>query len=102
MKKIELEITIPKELDGKRLDVALSELLPEYSRSKIQSWIKAGEVGVNNLNHRQRDVVNADDIIKINTVPKNTDKDQAEASRVSCTSRGGESKTYTRECPITL
>ena len=42
MKKIELEITIPKELDGKRLDVALSELLPEYSRSKIQSWIKAG------------------------------------------------------------
>ena len=79
MKKIELEITIPKELDGKRLDVALSELLPEYSRSKIQSWIKAGEVGVNNLNHRQRDVVNADDIIKINTVPKNTDKDQAEA-----------------------
>ena len=79
MKKIELEITIPKELDGKRLDVALSELLPEYSRSKIQSWIKAGEVGVNNLNHRQRDVVNADDIIKINTVPKNTNKDQAEA-----------------------
>ena len=79
MKKIELEITIPKELDGKRLDVALSELLPEYSRSKIQSWIKAGEVGVNNLNHRQRDVVNADDIVKINTVPKNTDKDQAEA-----------------------
>ncbi len=79
MKKIELEITIPKELDGKRLDVALSELLPEYSRSKIQSWIKAGEVGVNNLNQRQRDVVNADDIIKINTVPKNTDKDQAEA-----------------------
>ncbi len=79
MKKIELEITIPKELDGKRLDVALSELLPEYSRSKIQSWIKAGEVGVNNLNHRQRDVVNANDIIKINTVPKNTDKDQAEA-----------------------
>ena len=79
MKKIKLEITIPKELNGKRLDVALSELLPEYSRSKIQSWIKAGEVGVNNLNHRQRDVVNADDIIKINTVPKNTDKDQAEA-----------------------
>ena len=79
MKKIELEITIPKELDGKRLDVALSELLPEYSRSKIQSWIKAGGVGGNNLNHRQRDVVNADDIIKINTVPKNTDKDQAEA-----------------------
>ena len=79
MKKIELEIAIPKELDGKRLDVALSELLPEYSRSKIQSWIKAGGVGGNNLNHRQRDVVNADDIIKINTVPKNTDKDQAEA-----------------------
>ncbi len=79
MKKIELEIAIPKELDGKRLDVALSKLLPEYSRSKIQSWIKAGEVEVNNLNHRQRDVINANDIVRINTALKDIGKDQAEA-----------------------
>jgi 23S rRNA pseudouridine1911/1915/1917 synthase len=31
---------------GKRLDVFLHERLPEYSRSRLQSWIKAGRVRI--------------------------------------------------------
>ncbi len=35
---------MPEALAGRRLDQALAELLPEYSRSRIQEWIDAGLV----------------------------------------------------------
>ncbi len=35
---------IPPELAGLRLDQALAEMFPEYSRSRLAQWIKAGEV----------------------------------------------------------
>ena len=78
MKKIQLETIVPKELEDKRLDLVLSKLFPKYSRSKIQSWIKAGEVEVNDLNYKQRDTVNYGDVIKINTTLRNIVKDKAE------------------------
>ena len=78
MRKIQLEIVIPEKFKGKRLDLALSKLFPEHSRSRIQSWIKSGEVEVNNSKYKQRNVVNSGDIIKINTTLKNIDKHQAE------------------------
>ena len=78
MRKIQLKIVIPEKFKGKRLDLALSKLFPEHSRSRIQSWIKAGEVEVNNSKYKQRNVVNSGDIIKINTTLKSIDKHQAE------------------------
>ncbi len=78
MRKIQLEIVIPEKFKGKRLDLALSKLFPEHSRSRIQSWIKSGEVEVNNSKYKQRNVVNSGDIIKINTTLKSIDKHQAE------------------------
>jgi 23S rRNA pseudouridine1911/1915/1917 synthase len=35
-------------MTGDRLDVALSEMLPDYSRSKITAWIKSGAALINN------------------------------------------------------
>jgi Pseudouridylate synthases, 23S RNA-specific len=78
MRKIELETIVPKELEGKRLDLVLSKLFPKYSRSKIQSWIKAGEVTVNDSDYKQRSAVNYGDIIKINTIFRSIVKDRAE------------------------
>ncbi len=40
------EIVIPDEAAGKRLDKALAELFPEYSRSRIRAWIDTGQVSV--------------------------------------------------------
>ncbi|HSI25023.1 MAG TPA: 23S rRNA pseudouridine(1911/1915/1917) synthase RluD [Methylotenera sp.] len=37
-------LNIPMDLGGQRLDVALQQLLPEHSRSRLQAWIKAGLV----------------------------------------------------------
>jgi 23S rRNA pseudouridine1911/1915/1917 synthase len=51
------ELSIPLELAGSRLDQALAELLPEYSRSRLQGWIKAGSVTVDGRVLRPRDKV---------------------------------------------
>lgn len=37
---------------GKRLDVFLQEQLPEFSRSRLQDWIKAGRVRINGAGGR--------------------------------------------------
>jgi 23S rRNA pseudouridine1911/1915/1917 synthase len=37
---------IPPELAGQRLDQVLVQLLPEYSRSRLQEWIRDGRVSV--------------------------------------------------------
>lgn len=39
-------LTVPDHLFGKRLDQILSILLPQYSRTLLQSWIKSGYVAV--------------------------------------------------------
>ncbi|PXF62409.1 23S rRNA pseudouridine(1911/1915/1917) synthase RluD [Kangiella spongicola] len=44
---IELRHTFDEKVYGKRLDLALSETFEEYSRSRIQDWVKQGFVKVN-------------------------------------------------------
>jgi len=44
-----LTLTISNDLGGLRLDVALQRILPEHSRSRLQTWIKEGLVTVDNL-----------------------------------------------------
>ena len=39
-----LMLVIPAHLSGTRLDQALAELLPQYSRSRLQAWITEGAV----------------------------------------------------------
>ena len=39
-------LTIPAELGGLRLDLALARLLPEHSRSRLQGWLRAGFIRV--------------------------------------------------------
>jgi 23S rRNA pseudouridine1911/1915/1917 synthase len=39
-------LEVPAHLAGDRLDAALARLLPQYSRSRLQRWIDAGQVQV--------------------------------------------------------
>lgn len=41
-----ITLTIPNDCGGLRLDQALARLMPEYSRSRLQAWIKDGLVTV--------------------------------------------------------
>lgn len=51
------ESRIPAELSGQRLDQALAQLFPEYSRSRLSQWIKDGRVRVDDAAARPRDAV---------------------------------------------
>jgi 23S rRNA pseudouridine1911/1915/1917 synthase len=51
------QIAFPPESAGRRLDQALAQLLPQYSRTRIQRWIEEGAVRVNGLAVKARDVV---------------------------------------------
>ena len=42
----QIEIIVPDELAGQRLDKILAELFPDYSRSRLQQWLKDGCVSV--------------------------------------------------------
>lgn len=53
--QIQLEATVPDTLFGQRLDQAVAQLFPDYSRSRIQGWIKEGELTVNGKVLRPRD-----------------------------------------------
>lgn len=48
---------IPPACAGMRLDQALAELLPAYSRNRLQQWLKAGYLRVNGQIRRPRDPV---------------------------------------------
>ena len=44
---IEFEALVPEEYRGQRLDQVAAQLFPDYSRSRLQGWIKSGELTVN-------------------------------------------------------
>ncbi len=48
---------IPPACAGQRLDQALAGLLPDYSRARLQQWIKAGHLRVDGRVKRPRDLV---------------------------------------------
>ncbi len=62
---IEADFIIPLALGEQRLDIAVSELMPDHSRSRIQGWIKSGAVKVNGKASRSKDKVISDDVISI-------------------------------------
>jgi 23S rRNA pseudouridine1911/1915/1917 synthase len=50
-----LTAEVPFEMAGMRLDQVLAELFTDYSRSKLQTWVKAGRVQVNGLALKPKD-----------------------------------------------
>jgi 23S rRNA pseudouridine1911/1915/1917 synthase len=54
-----IDLEIPRELAGQRLDSALARLLPGHSRTRIKGWIEAGEVRLGRRSCKPSDVVDA-------------------------------------------
>lgn len=50
-----VNLVIPVEMAGLRLDAALAKLLPDYSRSRLSEWIKDNKVTVNNQLAKPKD-----------------------------------------------
>ena len=56
---------MPAGLAGLRLDQALARVLPQYSRARLQEWIRDGAVRVDGRLPRSRDVVRGDEAVEI-------------------------------------
>lgn len=50
-----IHLQVPGEMAGARLDQVLAELLPDFSRSRLQQWVKQGRVEVDGKVLRPRD-----------------------------------------------
>lgn len=57
--KIALSADVPEDLSGQRLDQVAARLFTDYSRARLQGWIKAGTLLVDGLALRSRDKVYA-------------------------------------------
>ena len=54
---IERQEIVPDAHNGERFDQVAAQLFPEYSRSRLQTWIKSGELTVDGKVRRTRDKV---------------------------------------------
>lgn len=60
-----LTATIPEELAGQRLDQALAQLFPDYSRARLQQWISDQRVHIDHRVWRPRDKVKGGERVEI-------------------------------------
>ena len=73
-----LKIIIPERMKGQRYDSALSQMLPDYSRSKITSWIKSGGAHIDKKTFKPKDKVQGNEVISLEVSSKNTNDWTAE------------------------
>jgi len=62
-------LVIPAEQGGQRLDQALAALLPEFSRNRIQNWIRARKVVVDDAFASTRTKVNGGEAVRVEIEP---------------------------------
>jgi 23S rRNA pseudouridine1911/1915/1917 synthase len=67
-----LQVIIPERLEGERIDVALAEMLPELSRSKITNWIKSGYASISSKTFKPKDRAIGNQIVDL-IIIKNPD-----------------------------
>ena len=64
--KIQLQAQVPDNLFGKRLDQALAEMFPDYSRSRIKEWILDNKVTVDGeISNKPREKLVGEENIEI-------------------------------------
>lgn len=64
-KLIHLNTEIPQALAGTRLDSALAKLFPDYSRARLQHWIKTSKVLVDGKALKAKEKISAGQLIEI-------------------------------------
>ena len=59
---------VPTDLAGRRFDVAVAELFPEFSRSRLAAWIRSGAVLLDGRRARPRDPVAGGEAVSLQAV----------------------------------
>jgi 23S rRNA pseudouridine1911/1915/1917 synthase len=64
-----LTAQIPAKAAGRRLDQTLAELFPDYSRSRLTAWIKAGAVLLDGVAVAPRHIVHGGEVVHLRAQP---------------------------------
>jgi 23S rRNA pseudouridine1911/1915/1917 synthase len=68
-----IDLTVPAECAGQRLDQALAALLPDYSRSRLKTWIESAEILVDGAARKPRDRLAGGEVVTVRaTLPRET------------------------------
>ena len=78
MQEIHLKQQIPEALVGERFDQVAAQLFSEYSRARLQSWIKSGELTMNGETHKAKVKVMGGEWLEVRVVIEATDRWQAQ------------------------
>ena len=62
--------TVPDDLAGLRLDQALAQMFPDYSRSRLKEWLLSGAISVDGGTRRPRDAVRGGEVIEFEPRPE--------------------------------
>ena len=82
-RSVERRAVVPDELAGQRLDQALAALFPDYSRSRLQGWIRAGQVSVDGRALRPRDKVDGGEEIVLSAELEDETRAEPEPIRLT-------------------
>ena len=76
-----VEKQIPEELAGLRLDKALAEMFPDYSRSRLKEWLLNGDISVDSGLSKPRDAVLGGE--RVTLVPRQEPRTEAKPEPIS-------------------
>lgn len=74
MSELPSKTHVPEHLSGQRLDVALAEMFPDYSRSRIKQWIQDGQVRVDGLSVKPKIKIYSDQELQLDIQPVEVDE----------------------------
>lgn len=75
---IKKDAIVPLSSHGKRADVVLAELFPDYSRSQLSQWLKDGLITFNNLIYKPKEKVMGNEHVLLHITLENKGSDEAE------------------------
>ena len=64
-----MRATVPAELGGLRFDQALARLFPQYSRNRLQAWLKSGHITLDGRNAEPRQAVTGGEQVVLEPPP---------------------------------
>ena len=65
---IQQSIKVPNELGNKRFDQIAAQLFPDFSRARLQAWIRDGVLTVDGETRKPKDKLVGDELLEINVV----------------------------------
>jgi len=78
MQEIHLKQQIPEHMAGERFDQVAAQLFSDYSRARLQSWIKSGELTMDGETHKAKIKVMGGEWLEVKVTLEGTDRWQAQ------------------------